>query len=295
MREFQEIQKLLLDWFRHNGNVNYNQAKVACQNILGSFNYEKKNAIFKVLLPLVRQGFIDFKGEGTYCISPPAIFYYKEMELAVSINMLPEQKKVIAISEEKFEEDAFGVIRFETSQDKAKELANVIGCLYSEPDIRTFLSEFPRIIDVVESFSIDYVDDKFEIYDIENFRWRNSNSKELGLIRRSKGQKIYIRTEENNFAIPDIHVNPDARPLAESYCAIKYSSKSFFRYYPEQSVLFIEKLNIPILIDRLLVLAGLWDKNGVERDFGFAKYYNINMAIISQLNRIFQIKIPFEA
>ena len=295
MYNHSQIQALYLKWHKHRGVCSIEQIRTACSNLMKSFNLEIDHSLFKVFFPLVRKGFIEFTGNGKYQVSQPVILYYRKGQIAVSINQTKEQKRVIENQFELIDIDDFDVIRFKSEPNKVKLFCKISNCEYSEPNISEILSNFPKISDVVNKFEPAMISSSGEYYDVLNHRWKNNKNQNVGVFRLSEdSHKFYLRTKQRDFQIPDFSINPEGRPLAESFQAAK-DNIEFLYYQRLQKTLTIKHINIPILVDRVLRMASLNSENGVKEEYGKTTYQNIPSSSISQLNRIFGVKIIIKA
>jgi hypothetical protein len=285
-----QIQALLLQWHKHHGVCSIEQIRTACSNLMKSFNLEADHSLFKVFFPLVRKGFVEFIGNGKYQVSQPIILYYRKGQIAVSINQTKEQKRVIENQFELIDIDDFDVIRFKSAPNKVKLFCKISNCEYSEPNVSKILSNFPKISDVVSKFEPAMISSSGEYYDVLNHRWKKNKNQNAGVFRLSEdSHKFYLRTKQRDFQIPDFSINPEGRPLAESFQAAEENIE-FLYYQKSHKILTMQQINIPILVDRVLRMASLISENGVKEKYGKTTYQNIPPSTIRQLNRIFGVK-----
>lgn len=289
MSSLTPIQSLYLQWHRHRGVCSIEQIRSACSNLLITFGLESKSSLFKVFFPVVRRGLIEFCGVGRFQLSSPCMFFYPKERIAVGVNLYPEQKYKLE-GNDTLREDEFGIVRFETNRDQIREFCDKNEVYYSEPNSADILSNFPKISDVVKGFDRGFISSQGEYYDVLNYRWLRHKSNELGVLRTAENVSLfYLRTDEMDYEIPTLKVNPDGRPLAECYHATQ-ENIDFLYYSIQEKSLKIDRINIPILIERVLRTASLFTINGVKASFGETIYSNISLPAIKQLNRIFETK-----
>ena len=289
MNSLRLIQSLYLQWHRHRGVCSIEQIRSACSNLMMTFGLESKSSLFKVFFPIVRRGLIEFCGDGKFQLSHPSVLYYSKVNIAVGVNLYPEHKDKLD-DIKTIVEDEFGIVRFEISRKSIKEFCDSNQIIYTEPDIEEVLSNFPKISNVVEKFDRGLISSHGEYYDILNFRWVSLKSNEFGVFRAAENVSLfYLRTAKMDYEIPTLNENPDGRPLAESYQASQ-ENIDFLFYSEHEKSLKIERVNIPILIERVLRVATLFTVNGVVENFGETLYSNISLSAIKQLNRIFETK-----
>ena len=293
MQNQSQIEALLLKWLKHRGKCAIEQIRNACLNLLKSFHEEPKHPLYKVLFPLVRKGYVEFCGNGYYQPTQPSILFYNKNQTGVGINLSDEQNAEL---EEfiKVDEDEFGIVRFVASKNEVCNFLEKNNCEYSEPNAPEILNNFPKISDVIQKFEkATITSTSIQFYDLE-LGWAKNKNQSIGVFRLSEDSlKFYIRTNQSDFQIPDSKINPDGRPLAESYQAI-ISELDFLIYEKNKKRLTIKTVNIPILIDRILRMASLNKHDGIEEDFRQITYSNISYSTVKQLNRIFGTQIKIE-
>lgn len=289
MESISQIQSLFLQWHKHKGICSIEQIRTACSNIMKSFNLNTKHSLFKVFFPLVRKGFIEFYGDGKYQVSQPTILYYPKEQIAVGVNLWTEQKEML-VDTNKIREDEFGVVRFNIANKQIQDLCFKFSIDYSVPNVSEILSNFPKIFDIVEKFERAYISSNGEYYDVVNKRWSINNNQNLGVFRLSDdSSKFYLRADKRDFQIPDSKINPEGRPLAESFQAV-VEKIQFLSYQKSTKALTIKDINIPIIIERVLRLASLTLEDGVKEEYDKSIYHNITLSTVRQLDRIFGIK-----
>lgn len=166
-------------------------------------------------------------------------------------------------------------------------------CEYSEPNVPEILSNFPKISSVVEKFERASITSSGEYYDVKKHRWNKNKNQTSGIFRLSEdAQKYYLRIKKEDLQLPDYRINPEARPLAESYQA-SIENLVFLYYNKGKKALTVKNINIPILIDRALRIESLPNNLSVQEENGKTIYENISFSTVKQLNRIFdtQVKI----
>ncbi len=288
------IQSLYLKWHKHHGICSIDQIRVACYNLLKTFDLETQSSLFKIFFPIVRKGLIEFCGDGKFQLSSPCIFFYPKERIAVGVNLYSEQKDKLE-DNETLRKDEFGIVRFETERERIRAFCDKNELNYSEPNSEEILSNYPKISDVVNCFERVSYYTLDEFYDVKNYRWVRNKNRNNGIGRVAEdAHKFYLRRDGMTLLIPDMRINPDGRPLAESYQAVQ-DNISFLYYSREARSLKVDRINIPILIDRVLRLASLYNTDGVLENFSETVYSNISLSAIKQLNRIFETKINIKS
>lgn len=290
MQNQSQIEALLLKWLKHRGKCSIEQIQNASLNLLKSFHEEPKHPLYKVFFPLVRKGYVEFCGNGYYQPTQPSILFYNKNQTGVGINLSDEQKEEFI----KVDEDEFGIVRFVASKTEVFNFSEKNNCEYSEPNAPEILNNFPKISDVIQKFEKATITSRsIQFYDLE-LGWAKNKNQSIGVFRLSEDSlKFYIRTNQSDFQIPDSKINPDGRPLAESYQAI-ISGLDFLIYEKNKKRLTINTVNIPILIDRILRMASFYKNDGIEEGFRQTTYSNITYSTVKQLNRIFGTQIKIE-
>ena len=294
MQSYSQIQALYLQWHKHQGICSVEQIRIACSNLMKSFGFETDYSLFKVFFPLVRNGFIEFYGNGKYQMSQPTILYYQKEQTAVGVNLLTEQKVVLA-DMLKMKEDKFGVVSLKISKKHMQDFCMKINCDYSEPNVSEILSNFPKISDVVKKFEPAMISSSGEYFDILKHCWGKNKNKNLGVFRLSEdSHKFYLRTKQGDFQIPDLNTNPDGRPLAECFQA-SVENQEFLFYHKATKILTVKQINIPILVERVLRMASLLFLDDLKEEYGKTTYKDITLSTIKQLNRILGTKAIIKA
>lgn len=291
MNNITKVQLLLLKWIRHHNETSTDQIREACKRLMSTFELNPQKSLFKLLYPLLSKGLIDFSENGKYKPCAPIILYYTHNQVAVAVNLYDYQKNIIYKITKNLRVDDFGLIRFKCSRNEAISLSKKIDCIYSEPKVVETLRHFPKIIDVVsKQFEKTHLDSTGEYYDIKNHIWKRNTSSKKGIYRLDVGaQKFYLRTNEYDFTIPHQKQNPEGRPLAETFHAIK-ENIDFFQYNKNHKTLNILYIKIPILLDRQLRIQSLFLEEGVKENGNKTCYSNITPTLYNQIIRIFENK-----
>ena len=296
MQRYPQIQTLFLQWHKHHGICSIEKIRSACSNLMMSFDLQSEHPLFIVFFPLVRKGFIEFSGDGKYQISQPAMLYYQKEQIAVGINLFAEQKELLAKFGE-ISEDDFGVVRLKKISKKLiQDFCIKANCDYSEPKISEILSNFPKISAVVETYTRIPISSPGEYYDVLKHQWKRNKNQPSGIFKLSEdSHQYYLRTQKHgDVKIPNSKLNPEGRPLAESYQAA-IENHNFLFYNRKEKTLTVKNINIPILIERVLRMASLSSLNGVKEEYKNIIYKNISYSAAKQLNRIFETKVEIES
>lgn len=287
----EELQALFFKWFKCFESRNINQIRVHTKNLLASYEYETKSSLFKIFYPLVRYGLIEFCGDGTYTLSNPILLFYTDNK-AVGVNLNSVQIEKSKNSFQLHTIDQFGIVRFEATEKEIVDFSKETDIQLSKPNISEYLSNFPKVkncINAVNGFEPTYFSNFEEKFDIKSRKWVKGRNESLGLFRNSEtAQKYYFIENGVTYSIPSNAQNPDTRPIVESYI---YCKKNSFKYYTETKELNVGSVNLPILIERVLRLASLFETNVYSKEYNNQIYNNITKNVIFQLDRIFDTKI----
>lgn len=286
----EELQALFFKWFKCYEKRNLNQIRVATKNLLASYEYETKSSLFNIFFPLVRYGLIEFCGDGTYTHSKPILLLYPDNK-AVGVNLNTDQ---IAKLKERFQIysiDKFDIVRFNTTENELIAFTNVTDINFSKPNTVEFLSNFPKIkncINANNGFEDTYFPNFEEKFDIKSRKWEDARNEGFGLFRNNENaQKYYFIENNKTYSIPSYTQNPDARPIVESYIFCKQKS---FKYDSSTKELNVGNINLPILIERVLRLASLFETTVYTKEYNNQIYSNITINTVLQLDRIFDTK-----
>jgi|GEM_PF-3272822 len=294
MDDYSKLQILLLQWLKHHEIRTIDQIRVSSKSLLISYNFDPKNALLKVFYPLVRKGFIEFIGNGKYHIANAVVIYFPKKKIAVGVNLTNYQLDKIRNGFKIIREDEFGIVRFELVNISIKTFKSQFKVLWSEPEIGLVLRNFPKIKDIVDKFERVSNILEGEYFDVIKHCWSKRSNHSCEIFRTSSdSQRFYLRTNNQTQEIPIDNINPDARPLAECYqaCCQGYD---FLSYNRSTNELRVDNVNIPILIERLLLLASIYQEDGVSVIPGKTTFKNISYSAVKELNRIFGISTKIE-
>ena len=157
----EELQALFFKWFKFYEKRNLNQIRVATKNLLTSYEYETKSSLFKIFYPLVRYGLIEFCGDGTYTPSSPILLFYPDNK-AVGINLNSVQIEKLKNRSQSYTIDRFGIVRFTATENELVTFSNKIDINSSKPNTAEYLSNFPKIKNIITDFDKVYSSDLFK-------------------------------------------------------------------------------------------------------------------------------------
>jgi hypothetical protein len=287
----EELQALFFKWFKCYETRNLNQIRVATKNLLASYEYETKSSLFKIFYPLVRYGLIEFCGNGTYKVSNAILLFFPENKV-VGINFNLQQKEMLKNSFHTYTIDLFDIIRFTANEKMLQNFSQETNIQLSKPNISEYLSNFPKIkkcITSINGFEQTYLSNFEEKYDIKNRKWIKGSDDDFGLFRNSENAQRYYFIENGfTYSLPSDSKNPDARPIIESYI---YCKNHIFKYYLQKKELNFGNITLPVLIERVLRLASLFETTIYSKEYNNQIYSNITKSVVFQLNRIFDTKI----
>jgi len=293
MENLKEAQVLLLKWLRHFNIRTKAQIRLVCTNLCLLNRIEDKHSLLKLLYPLLRMGFVEYIGSGKYQISPAVIIFYPRRSIAVGINLTDIQK--IYLKGIPYKEDCFGTVRFLLNKQNVQSISEDIGCKYQLYDNTNLLNNFPKIKDVVVNFEETNISlENAFFFDAINYRWIKRKM-DIGVFKiLSNGNVYYLKVKDKILKIPSNEQNPEGRPLADCYQACNERSDLFF-YNRRKSVLIVNNINLPILVERVLYLSSLYKEDAVTTQFNYNMCFpNISINMIQQLNRIFNTKVKIE-
>jgi len=292
MDDYSKLQILLLQWLKYYEIRTIDQIRVSSKSLLISYDFDPKNALLKVFYPLVRKGFIEFIGNGKYHIANAVVIYFPKKKIAVGVNLTNYQLDKIRNEFKIISEDEFGIVRFELVN--IKTFKSKFEVLWSQPEIGLALRNFPKIKDIVDKFERISSILEGEYFDVIKHYWKKSSNQSCEIFRTSSdSQRIYLRTNNLTLEIPIDKTNPDARPIAECYQAF-CQGYDFLSYNRSTNELRVDNINIPILIERLLRIASIYQEDGVCAIHGKTTFKNISYSVVKELNRIFGISTKIE-
>ncbi|MBP1615637.1 MAG: hypothetical protein H6Q14_395 [Bacteroidetes bacterium] len=286
----EELQALFFIWFKCYESRNLNQIRVATKNLLASYEYNTEYSSFKIFYPLVRYGLIEFCGNDTYTLSNPILLFYPDNKV-VGINLNSVQVEKLKNWFQLYTVDKFGIIRFTATENKLVIFSKETDIPLSKPNISEYLSNFPKVrncINAINGFEETYFSTFEEKFDIRGRKWEKARNESFGLFKSTENAQKYFFIENGvTYSIPSYTQNPDARPIVESYFYCKQTS---FKYNSSTKELNVGNINLPILIERLLRLASLFDTTVYTKEYNNQIYSNITKNTVLQLDRIFDAK-----
>ena len=286
----EELQALFLKWFKCYEKRNLNQIRLAAKNLLASYEFDKKHSWLNIFYPLVRYGLIEFCGDGTYTLSNPNLLFYPDNK-AVGLNLKSIQIEKLKERFHIHSIDQFGIVRFKGTEKELIDFTNDANINFSKPNTVEYLSNFPKIkkcINAINGFEDTYFSTFEEIFDIRGRKWEKARNESFGLFRNNENALKYYFIENNKtYSIPSYTQNPDARPIVESYIYCKQTS---FKYDSSTKELNLGNINLPILIERVLRLASLFETTVYTKEYNKHIYSNITTKTVLQLDRIFDTK-----
>lgn len=289
MDKYIHLQALLLKWLKHFNIRTIEQIRIASKSLCILYDIEAKNSVYKLLYPLLKRGFVEFIGDGKYQISSSVIIFYPKNSIAVGINITDQQKE--SLNDITYKEDVFGNIRFSIKHNDIEQLCKNIGCYYMVYRKKTPLVHFPSIKESISKFEeVNLIFENIQFYDFYKNKWVYDN-KNNGIFRiTAEGHIFYLKAKEQVFKIPSNNTNPEGWLLSECF-QISCERNDFFCYDRKTRLLTVNKLNLPILVERILRMCSLYQAETVINNSTFqTSYPDISLTTIKQLNRIFDTK-----
>jgi hypothetical protein len=288
MHDFTKLQASLLNWIKHHQTRSINQINSACVALMNGVGLDSQNALFKIFIPLVRMGFVEFLKGGAYCASMSVVLYYPKSNTAVAVNLSDKQKELFNQGFKDVSEDCFGTLRITTHRANITKFCKEAECPFSQPEISNLLSQFPTISQTVLNFErATVVSAPVEYYDVVSRRWTDAVNDPCICRISSDAQKTFLSIDGLLRLIPDRNTNPEGRLLAECYLGIRKFSNSL-SYNKDTYKLQISKITIPILIERLLRLASLDVPGSVIQSSTSTVYPSITNQTTKEIYRIFE-------
>ena len=207
---------------------------------------------------------------------------------AVGVNLNSVQIEKLKNSFHLHTIDQFGIVRFKAIEKEIVDFSKVTDIQLSKPNISEYLSNFPKIKNVISNFEIASTMYFAQYFNIDIRKWEDNKNQTFGLFRNSENvQKYYFIENGLTYSIPSNAQNPDARPIVESYI---YCKQAGFKYYSKEKKLDVGNVNLPILIERVLRLASLFETTVYTKEYNNQIYSNITTNTVLQLDRIFDTK-----
>jgi len=281
-----QLQALLLKWLKHFNVQTIEQIRVVCRSLCISNNLDEKNSVLKLLFPILKRGYVEFVGDGNFQVSQSVIIYYPKLSIAVGVNFTDEQKE--KLKNLSYNEDIFGIIRFQINSKNILQLYPTLNCNYQEFTTNSTLMHFPKVKDIVNTFEeCNSTFDNGLFYN--NFKWEKCQ-KHIGIFKASSDSHIfYFKVDKKVFKIPLNTNNPEGWLLAECH-QVCSERNDIFIYNRNDKMLTVKKFSLPILVERILRLNSLYQDVIIqEKDFQIS-FPNTPLSTIKELNRIFDTK-----
>ena len=165
------------------------------------------------------------------------------------------------------------------------------GISFCDLNLNGMLELFPSINHIVQKFEIVGMPSDAWYYDLENLIWNpNRLHNDVGVYRA--GEQIYARKllldgDGTVYNIPSKRDNPDALHIALCYQAA-ITCCGYINFNKESSSLMVSKIQLPILLDRVLRIPSLMDPLVVDTVFDtkVKVYRHIPSNVFDQVKRI---------
>lgn len=287
---YTQLQGSLLAWLKHHQTRTTNQMRDACVDLLSSVNLESRNGSFKLILPLLRMGLIEFSGNGKYSPSIPLALYYPKSKKAVAVNLSDTQKTIFNKTFAHVETDTFGTMRATCQKPEIVTFCKESKCNFSQPDVSSSLSHFPTISQTVSNFErVAVATSPAEYFDIVHRQW-TKKAYDPGIFRCGRdAQKTFFTSEGTVRMIQDGNTNVESRPLVECYIGLNQLPNPI-TYNKETLELHVSNLTLPILIERILRMASLDVSNAVKQSDTSITFPSISGVVMKEIYRIFETK-----
>lgn len=280
------IQSLLLRWFRHHGTRSISQIRIACRALNESFCEDVKDPLHSFFSPLIRKGHVEFIGNDRYQPALPVIIFNQKENISTAINLSCHQVDLLQKKYGVGEPDAFGVIRFESRLNEINKICTKYDIPYVDHHISHVLNQFPNLKDAVLQFREEFGVECRHYFNPFKRRWEKVESPwRQGIYKvKEDARQYYFRLDQNKwFKMPSFRSNPDAWHICNSYQAMANQNDTPFIFYQKaKHTVIVDKISIPILIDRILRIPSIHIPAEMEMC-----YPNISPSAFKQLNRIF--------
>ena len=286
------LQGLLLKWFSHYEKISISKIRIGCNNLFEENIIKKSNPLYLLFYPLVRQGLIEFSGDGKYHLANSSIFFNDKLKTAIGINLSKTQKLKLTSNYEHAVEDKLGIVRLTTTKKSIQQFCVNNNVSLNAINVNGTFSNFPTIEKVIHSLNKVSITSNVEYYNIRYRRWEKTKEFKNGIFRISDDsvQKYFRIKNKYDLSIPSSNYNPEIRFIAEIYQA-KLEEIDFISYDRKAKKLKVIDAFLPILIERFLRLASFHNTEGVFQDSKTTIYSNIDLSTVKEMQRIFGVKI----
>lgn len=265
MNNLSKAQERLYIWLNNFDKRSYELIRQNCDylNVQYKLNIESY-AVWKVFYPLVYNGVVDYCGDGYYSVTEPLAIdfgcHYVFVNPVESDSL--EATSLIGI---------FWGTKHSLRDDTKTVSVNPLGTLHS----------FPSIKEIVDSFSISYIDDdKLEYHNYKS-KVGVADLKDGGLVRYFSIPKEGLQRK-----IPDRIMNPDA--LNISYCFERViNEEENGKYSSKDKTLIMKSFGMPIMIYRCMLLDSLSRREIPELSKNEYHFKDVDHRLVLELNRIF--------
>ena len=269
-----QVRELLLTWFYNcEDKRNFESIRKTCSYLDSAYELGLgKSAIWELFDPLVRHGVLEFAGNGYYAIPEPVVIK-RDGILVFTYNKILHDKSISTPFN--------GIYR-------TNDESTLSGVKLVPFDAHSILRTMPSVDKVVESFPESTED----MSNADFYHWKGRR----GLTKRPKDgliryfylpEKLYIRE------IPDKNINPDAFHIAYSFSrAINCINSG--TYYHGSKKLVMERIGLPILLERILFLESMTLGFTPNYDEIHITFEGIHPAVAKEASRILCKTIAYE-
>ena len=296
MEEIIDAQNLLLKWFKAQGGEHFSLTKIKfiCRELNEQFDLQlaTKDAYYRIALPLIRLGLIDFYGLNRMALAPSTFLI--NAENVIGINIPDRLNKTLKKENIEGYVGEFEMMRFPIKyRSTIQKIAIENHCPIKPTNQQGILKKLPSL----KKVALTLLDSKIMLLEIANFEYLSFNegwtkSSQLpGIYRATKDvfSNRYFFDGKDWFAF-DSTQNPDTFNILACYTYLLNDWDLGISYCAQTKKLIVKQIYFPILLSRLLFLC---TANNQEISVAINKgiYSNISRRIFLDLNRILAQKI----
>jgi hypothetical protein len=247
---------LFLQWLGCQPPRTVAQIRFACQNMATGYGTDSKGAFYRIFMPLFRMGLVEFAGNGTYQLSPPAFLTGKGGR-ATAINP-GRVLKAKLFSEYGADEPLLNLLHFSCPVATLRRLAWDHTTPILNVDTRTLLARFPDVGAVVSHWTVaPLLFPQKHFYQPLAYSWTEEPCP-FGLFKPSAVAKNYYFLDPNGNIrpVPPPAVNPDGFAIAVAW-QTSLMEANYLHHDPATQQLRVSRLRLPALLERVLRIRSL--------------------------------------
>ena len=297
MEKLINAQNLLLRWFKAQGGEHFSLTKIKylCRELNEQFDLQlpNKDTYYRIVLPLIRLGLIDFHGLNRVALAP-SIFLINTKSI-IGVNIPNRLNKTLEKENVEGAIGEFGIINYPIEYEPTiQKVAIEHHYLIQSTNQKNILKNLPSL----KKVALTLLGSKEMLLTTDDFEHLSFNK---GWTKNNKLSGIYRATKEvfsNRYFFDgmdwfsfDSTQNPDTFNILACYAYLINDWDLGISYSPKTKKIIVRQIYFPILLSRLLLLGTIGANQNISIAINKGIYSNISQNTFFALNRIFAQKI----